>query len=752
MTEPSPFGPGFSNMIGLEIRSRHASRLSARVVAEAAGLRRNASGFSRPPGMASGPARVPRSPSIHIHKYLYTQHTHIRFDQKDTEFFLLQLSDYLPLLLVQVTSDSSMKPKQAPTAQDDPLNEESEEEDYDEASGSTEKTSADKKKESENSSTRKAQNRIAQREFRQRKQQYIRELETRVEVLSANSDHRFSHLKDVIQALMDENQQLRQMCSNMGTFFAEGLGSALPRIGMTPEMYDAVITRGNSDTALDAYVISKERLQKQEPASPAVHDSPSEASTHSPSQTNSQNPKRKRGSMVEEDISRKRKLLYENALKVGSRPVARSKESDSWSPVVEGSSDGRQPTTDLPALDSPADGPSSSSFRPTNVFHTKTFTERAMTTPFDSNLAGDPNANKDHSESSDANLSRPNFATNTAPTSQIGLRPLLPYPPPFPNSGHNTTSQHTSYIPSTLNVEGAMFGSHESSGSSSVSQELISFISSPSPSTTAQYPGAQTNHQHQRHQQQNLPPITGMNPPGMIPAGSGSLPDGRSSLEFNTLFNSIGFPTSNLGIPIGSGDGGDGGRDSRNSLGGGDVRSRPTDLGGPLARNNIGGRIGASAGKSSGSRLGGEGNRPENFAGVKTAKQGDALALIGYHLTNYRKNPSYHLPPSLVPTYLQQTVPHSHMIDGIPIAELRDTMIQFKDQYDLGEALSELCEDVEIHGQDALSGDSWEIPELWMRKYPMLINEQILSGANRWRSRRGDPIIAMADLKVSVLE
>lgn len=49
------------------------------------------------------------------------------------------------------------------------------------------------------------------------------------------------------------------------------------------------------------------------------------------------------------------------------------------------------------------------------------------------------------------------------------------------------------------------------------------------------------------------------------------------------------------------------------------------------------------------------------------AQQGErhqqAMQLIGYHLNNFRANPSYHLPPSLVPTTLQRTIPHgAHLI------------------------------------------------------------------------------------------
>ncbi|KAI9349259.1 hypothetical protein DFJ73DRAFT_617013, partial [Zopfochytrium polystomum] len=59
---------------------------------------------------------------------------------------------------------------------------------------------------------RKAQNRDAQRAFRQRKENYIRELETRVAALekrSAEADSQIRHLLSANADLMAENKSLR---------------------------------------------------------------------------------------------------------------------------------------------------------------------------------------------------------------------------------------------------------------------------------------------------------------------------------------------------------------------------------------------------------------------------------------------------------------------------------------------------------------------------------------------------------------
>jgi hypothetical protein len=69
---------------------------------------------------------------------------------------------------------------------------------------------------------RKAQNRIAQREFRQRKQQYIRDLEARVEVLSGDKEERIELVMLLVKNLLKENKELRGMIKGMAGFVGEG--------------------------------------------------------------------------------------------------------------------------------------------------------------------------------------------------------------------------------------------------------------------------------------------------------------------------------------------------------------------------------------------------------------------------------------------------------------------------------------------------------------------------------------------------
>ena len=69
---------------------------------------------------------------------------------------------------------------------------------------------------------KKAQNRIAQREFRQRKQEYIRALECRVELLSTDHDTQVDRLRWLLRHLLIENNQLRAVLGLLASFVGDG--------------------------------------------------------------------------------------------------------------------------------------------------------------------------------------------------------------------------------------------------------------------------------------------------------------------------------------------------------------------------------------------------------------------------------------------------------------------------------------------------------------------------------------------------
>lgn len=96
--------------------------------------------------------------------------------------------------------------------------------------------------EEDQAAARKAQNRIAQREFRQRKQQYIRALEARVELLSSDHDTQVDRLRYALRGLLAENNQLRAFVNNLASFIGQaGLGGPLQRAGMSRDELQSII-------------------------------------------------------------------------------------------------------------------------------------------------------------------------------------------------------------------------------------------------------------------------------------------------------------------------------------------------------------------------------------------------------------------------------------------------------------------------------------------------------------------------------
>ncbi|KDE08823.1 hypothetical protein MVLG_00928 [Microbotryum lychnidis-dioicae p1A1 Lamole] len=100
---------------------------------------------------------------------------------------------------------------------------------------------------SKESAQRKQQNRLAQREFRQRKQAYVKELEVRVNLLARSKDDQLEGMKLTIRTLLDENQELREVLGHLGRFIGSGLGGCLPEIGLSPEELKRLATRGRLD-------------------------------------------------------------------------------------------------------------------------------------------------------------------------------------------------------------------------------------------------------------------------------------------------------------------------------------------------------------------------------------------------------------------------------------------------------------------------------------------------------------------------
>ncbi|EJT97594.1 hypothetical protein DACRYDRAFT_111635 [Dacryopinax primogenitus] len=114
---------------------------------------------------------------------------------------------------------------------------------------------------------RRIQNRVAQREFRLRKQQRIRDLEARVEMLSAGQGQGYEQMRNILRAIMAENHHLRGIIRQLTEFMAEGVGGCLPKMGYTKESFDELVNRGETDTAFYAYDAYKKSRGSSQPGS-----------------------------------------------------------------------------------------------------------------------------------------------------------------------------------------------------------------------------------------------------------------------------------------------------------------------------------------------------------------------------------------------------------------------------------------------------------------------------------------------------
>ncbi|UZJ53333.1 hypothetical protein CBS101457_002653 [Exobasidium rhododendri] len=101
---------------------------------------------------------------------------------------------------------------------------------------------------------RKAQNRIAQREFRQRKQQYIRALEARVELLSSDHDTQVDRLRFALRGLLTENNQLRSILGNVASFIGSSMiGGPLQKSGMSRAELEDILSNSSEKTMTEIW-------------------------------------------------------------------------------------------------------------------------------------------------------------------------------------------------------------------------------------------------------------------------------------------------------------------------------------------------------------------------------------------------------------------------------------------------------------------------------------------------------------------
>ncbi|KAI0939474.1 hypothetical protein AcV5_000885 [Taiwanofungus camphoratus] len=164
-----------------------------------------------------------------------------------------------------------------------------------EAGSSSQPGKPGRKKNPNSQAARRDQNRIAQREFRLRKQQRIRDLEASVEILSGGKDEALSHLRSILKDLMHENQVLRDLLRSLSAFIGEGAGGFLSKLGWNMNDFDNFINKSKTDTSWESYQRHK---QTENTAGSTASGSGSTAGQKRPSEDDDPlgiRPKRARG-------------------------------------------------------------------------------------------------------------------------------------------------------------------------------------------------------------------------------------------------------------------------------------------------------------------------------------------------------------------------------------------------------------------------------------------------------------------------
>lgn len=129
------------------------------------------------------------------------------------------------------------------------------------------------------------------------------------------------------------------------------------------------------------------------------------------------------------------------------------------------------------------------------------------------------------------------------------------------------------------------------------------------------------------------------------------------------------------------------------------------------------------------------------------------------HVVPYPSNAAV-LPPALLPTVLQQTVPHGDWIDLFPVPEGRDRLILAAGTFDEDDLWADCIgglyegfpdDEVQRRGMVAWSPpwdiSGWEMSEGFVRKWGWLAKglPGMLEATNRWRMERGEELLVLGD-------
>ncbi|CAO1633604.1 unnamed protein product [Parajaminaea phylloscopi] len=586
---------------------------------------------------------------------------------------------------------------------------------------------------------RKAQNRIAQREFRQRKQQYVRALETRVELLSSDHDTQVDRLRHALRGLLAENNTLRSMLGSFARFIGEGLlGGPLQQNGMTRQQLIEIIHGRSEKTMTEEWQNwpgAKEcdalRQLRQEANIPV--DGLPDARNNSPGPGSGPGPG------------------PSTRARASPAGVGESSHADKASAGNDGSTGRGQRAPK-------SKGMSTSTRTSTPDTKSPAMMNTSGSVGRDGGGGGvsDPVSGPQTQDSvAAASALFPASASRTAATNADATRPphLAQPATAMPTVGHSLGPSRSGGIvggemgnafdfPGTEDAAlmASLFGAHSfgafgSAGALGSAGTSI-FGSAAQPQ---QHLGASTLPILQSSSAPmsfaGFSPLTmSAGPPAAASEGTSPL-QRYSSSDVSTRHpdNSTPTATTPSSHPTPTTAYQNSVQVFLQSLREMDNRQDSVQHARTIAHrmNGLRASMVANAAGPPGDAPALNGSQPQTEEEME--RMTSACIQMCYHMTNYRRNASYRLPALLRPTDLQLGRSHDPLIDGIPFAGLRDALIGASERGDLDEILFHLMCATRIGEGDEMSETTWELDHSFLLRYPFLATKDAIAATNRWR-------------------
>jgi Domain of unknown function (DUF3425) len=136
------------------------------------------------------------------------------------------------------------------------------------------------------------------------------------------------------------------------------------------------------------------------------------------------------------------------------------------------------------------------------------------------------------------------------------------------------------------------------------------------------------------------------------------------------------------------------------------------------------------------------------FSRIAAMLQLKCTTGIGIHVS-----PECLLPPSLAPTYEQQTISHGMYVDLLPWPSLRSSILAALSTINQQEFTIDMGSDqLKVWGPTPWDPMGWEIGDQFLEKWWFLIDASILQTTNFWRRARGETPLIFPSHKSRVVE